>query len=623
MRCRRIIRGCVIALLLCLIIGGTVSAGPFDTVAGSGSALKKAYNVIKVIAIPLATISIVIGAFKFFGFNILAPKNQERRLEEGRRQIVVSIIALCCIFFVPTVVKFAYDNIQAYKWSSVDGNSHLSFGGSGVQFSGGGVEEVQGDFLIQKIQTYPNEHNGFSLATSQQDNLAQKYSDELREALEYWCNEYADTLQEFIETGDASVFGGFTGIMMNQASEIIADKAISLYAAATHNLIEVNSTGKFERYFPIAFASKRSTSKFFEEMLSYGYGWRTIPWIALPVSLYIEGAWDDDYIWTDPVAVWQQGQVQAQAMEATAWNVAESSGNYTFDVICRTKKAVQDMGLPVAASFDLNFWYQGGAVPTYTYCTPYTAGNFGAATEKKTVDVTMNVLTAVTNPEVSMQYPDMTVGWDASGASSATFDEIMEYTWKDYNAVNSTAFTAEDFWGYFTDPAKHWSWLVKSESGGKKEYWNSYDEIPADIKASIETAENAKEFYKYYIGYKWELIHGGRYVSTSNTIRKCNRGRIMVYLDPMADRCKEAGLPTYSYTDIQVANPIAGDYAKTVVEACQQANINSIQSGGNAYNYDGQFYQVLIEVKTNGSADYGAPAATMKIRLWIPTDWAS
>lgn len=519
-------------------LSGTVNASsPFETIDGAGSAMKQVYTLITAIALPLAVISIVVGACKFFGLSILSFLNREKQLEAGRRQIIITVVALVCIYLMPAVIMLAYDFVQDYKWKPESSQEYLSW--SGNSFGGNGAFDtlVTGNALVSEKNLLPGD--GFSVATAEQ-------------------NQNYNTLLEHYD--ELPLDRPLTTLDLSNLLDAVGDNG---------GIVKENTY----RHFCIPKGRTES------EVLKAMYAVDNIFGTFLDSASEI--IHDSDYATT----YWNDTTYRAILIGLEDYTI-NTSPTHEFDVICWSKATAANViakGNATNEDITLRFWYRGGLIPGIGYKTPYI-DNYGHASKKSTVSVSMNMLTQISNSGISMTYPSASsVTW-GSADTSLTFRKIIEDTCKDYNTMNATAYTTEDFIGYFHDTEKGWPW--------------------SDASAP-ETIDNAKTFYYYYVGTTYDLIHGGTYKNSNAVASDCNTGVIRISPDVLATACKNAGAFIYTYDEIIFTNSLASDF-----------------SGTYGAIYSGKYYQVIISLTTDGNAAYEAPAAETKIRIWIPVDWA-
>lgn len=529
----KILRILLSSLCIAALTGSVNASGPFDAVRGAGDAMKTAYTLITAIALPLAAISVVIGACKFFGLSILSTKSSERQMEAGRRQIVITLVALGCLYLMPAVIRYSYDFVQAYKWKPDTSGEHLSWNGNDFGGSGALDSLVSGNPLISEKNLLPGD--GFSVATTNQNK---NYND-LMNALENKPNvvlHFTETIQEAL-------------------TEIIKEDR--------HD------------YFCLPRGRTYST------LIKYIYD---------SIDAYAE-IQNESQALAKAKELWdmeEDGKAQRVLLVGAEDYSINTSPMNEFDLVCWSKQNAASRSSS-DGKITLQFWYRGGLTPGIGYKTPYIE-NYGHPSVKSTVNVDLKVDTKIAGNGISLLYP---VGeqesryalWGTPRAERS-FQTILEDTCKDYNALNGTAYSVNDFFGYFHNPGKGWSWSESSDS---------------------ETAANAKEFYRYYVGYPYELIHGGLYSGSDNiaNAQSCNTGVINILPQKLAADCKAAGEPAYTYEEIVYRNSLAKDFTDTYGKS-----------------YSGKYYLVVVRIKTAGNADYEAPAAEATIRLWIPVDWA-
>lgn len=528
----------ILLIAVCItVLSGTVNAsGPFEAIDGGGSAMKQAYTLITAIAVPLAVISIVVGACKFFGLSILSFLNREKQIEVGRRQIVITLVALGCIYLMPAVIMFSYDFVQDYKWKPESSQEQLSW--SGNSFGGNGVLDtlMTGNVLVSEKNLLPGD--GFSVATAEQN---QNYNAILEK--------YEDFSNHTLTTFDMS-------IMLD-----VFEYNGGIAAKNTYRHFCLPKGRTESELLKAIFSADNIFGTFIDNASELIMG-----------SDYATTFWNDDNY--RPILIGLEG-----------FSINTSPTN-EFDVICWSKATAANViakGNAASENITLRFWYRGGLIPGIGYKTPYI-DNFGHASEKATVSVSMNVLTKNSNSGISMTYPSESPTIWLSEDTTLTFRKIIEDTCKDYNTMNATSYTTDDFIGYFHNTEKGWSWSNASNP---------------------ETLDNARTFYYYYIGTSYDLIHGGRYKYSTATASDCNTGTIKISPKDLAIACKNAGAFTYTYEEIIFTNSLAADYSSTY-----------------GASYSGKYYQVIISLTTDGNATYEAPPAETKIRIWIPVDWA-
>lgn len=534
---KKITRILLFAMCIAALSGTVNASSPFDTINGAGSAMKQIYTLITAIAVPLAVISIVVGACKFFGLSILSFLNREKQLEAGRRQIIITVVALACIYLLPAVIMFAYDFVQDYKWKPESSQEYLSWSGNSFGNNGALDTLVTGSALVSEKNLLPGD--GFSVATAEQN-------------------------QNYIT-------------LLEHYDELPLDRPLTtLDLSNMTNLVGVNGgivTEDTYRHFCIP--KGRTESKLIKAMYAADNIFGTF---LDTVSEIIHG---NDYATT----FWNDTTYRAILTGLEDYSINTSPVN-EFDVICWSKATAANViakGNAMNEDITLRFWYRGGLIPGIGYKTPYI-DNYGYASKKSTVSVSMNVLTQISNSGISMTYPSASSLTWLSADTTLTFRKIIEDTCKDYNTMNATAYTTDDFIGYFHNTEKGWPW--------------------SDASAP-ETIDNAKTFYYYYIGTTYDLIHGGTYKNSNAVASDCNTGVIRISPDVLATACKNAGAFTYTYDEIIFTNSLASDF-----------------SGTYGAIYSGKYYQVIISLTTDGNAAYEAPAAETKIRIWIPVDWA-
>ncbi|MGM9554804.1 MAG: hypothetical protein ACI3V2_10890 [Faecousia sp.] len=534
---KKITRILLFAMCVAALSGTVNASSPFDTIDGAGSAMKQVYTLITAIALPLAVISIVVGACKFFGLSILSFLNREKQLEAGRRQIIITVVALACIYLMPAVIMLVYDFVQDYKWKPESSQEYLSW--SGNSFGGNGAFDtlVTGNALVSEKNLLPGD--GFSVATAEQN---QNYS----------------TLLEHYD--ELPLDHPLTTLDLSNMMDAVLDNG---------------GTVKENTYRHFCIPKGRTESELLKAMYAVDNIFGTFLDTA---SEIIQGS---DYATT----YWNDTTYRVMLIALEDYSINTSPTN-EFDVICWSKATAANViakGNATNEDITLRFWYRGGLIPGIGYKTPYI-DNYGHASKKSTVSVSANMLTQISNNGISMTYPSASsVTW-GSADTSLTFREIIEDTCKDYNTMNATAYTTDDFIGYFHDTEKGWPW--------------------SDASAP-ETIDNAKTFYYYYVGTTYDLIHGGTYKNSNAVASDCNTGVIRISPDVLATACKNAGAFTYTYDEIIFTNSLASDFAGTYGAI-----------------YSGKYYQVIISLTTDGNAAYEAPAAETKIRIWIPVDWA-
>lgn len=514
---------------------GTVNAsGPFDAVRGAGDAMKTAYTLITAIALPLAAISVVIGACKFFGLSFLSFLNREKQVEAGRRQIVITLVALGCLYLMPAVIRYSYDFIQAYKWKPDSSAEHLSW--SGNDFGGSGALDslVSGNPLISEKNLLPGD--GFSVATTEQNSNYLAVMKVLEKDPTIVID-FTDTIQETL-TKTVNKKDGYNNFCLPKGR--------------TYSTLIKNIYGALESLVDTTNESQaQAIAKEFWDMVEDGKSQKAL----------LVGA--EDYS-------------------------INTSPTNEFDLICWSKQNAASRNSS-DGEISLQFWYRGGLIPGIGYKTPYIE-NYGHPSVKSTVAVDLKVDTKIAGNGISLLYPvgeqqTRNAQWGTPRAERS-FQTIIEDTCKDYNALNGTAYSVNDFIGYFHNPEKGWSWSESSDS---------------------ETAANAEKFYRYYVGYPYELIHGGLYSGSDNIMeaQACNTGVINIVPQKLAIDCKSAGEPIYTYEEIVYRNSLAKDFTDTYGKS-----------------YSGKYYLVVVRIKTAGNAEYEAPTAEATIRLWIPADWA-
>lgn len=540
----KILRILLSSLCIAALTGTVNASGPFDAVRGAGDAMKTAYTLITAIALPLAAISVVIGACKFFGLSILSTKSSERQMEAGRRQIVITLVSLGCLYLMPAVIRYSYDFVQAYKWKPDTSGEHLSW--SGNDFGGSGALDslVSGNPLISEKNLLPGD--GFSVATTDQN----------------------DNHDDFLKV--------FTDVPL--------DIGIGSPDTQLEDLVKtINANNGVHSCLP----KGRTYSTLIKSLYYDDNIFGTFIDDNAPSSLAQQVATD---IWGKPVrdltGTIATDTWRSIALCAEGYSINTSPTN-EFDLICWSKQNAASRKSS-DGKITLQFWYRGGLIPGIGYKTPYIE-NYGHPSVKSTVNVDLKVETKIAGNGISLLYPSSDskyVGWTwGEPRAERSFQTILEDTCKDYNALNGTTYTINDFFGYFHNPEKGWPWSESSNS---------------------ETAANAKEFYRYYVGYPYELIHGGLYSNaTQKYAQSCNTGVINILPQKLAADCKAAGEPTYTYEEIVYRNSLAKDFTDTYGKS-----------------YSGKYYLVVVRIKTAGNADYEAPAAETTIRLWIPVDWA-
>lgn len=66
------------------------------------------YSIGRVISLPLAAVSVAMGAFKMLG--------DEKSMAAGRKQIFITLLAVAALIILPSVVKLGLDIGQTYGW---------------------------------------------------------------------------------------------------------------------------------------------------------------------------------------------------------------------------------------------------------------------------------------------------------------------------------------------------------------------------------------------------------------------------------------------------------------------------------------------------------------------------